>query len=102
MDTDFEWDSAKAAANLKKHGISFDTAMLAFADPFVLTYQDRIEHAEVRWQTLGFVGDSLLLLVAHTIEDREDGGETIRIISAREANRKERKRYEQENRQAQY
>jgi len=97
---DFEWDVTKAAANLSKHGVSFDTAMLAFSDPFVLTYQDRVENGEIRWQTLGFVGGQLLLLVAHTIRNHEaeDGGEIIRIISAREADKQERKRYEQAHR----
>jgi len=95
MKTEFEWDTAKAAANLKKHGVSFDTAILAFSDPFVFTYQDRIENGELRWQTLGFIDHQHLLLVAHTIEE-ENETEIIRIISAREANKNERKRYERE------
>jgi len=95
MKTEFEWDAVKAAKNLKKHGVSFNTAALAFADPFVLTYQDRIEDGEMRWQTLGFVNDKLLLLVAHTVKDENDT-EIIRIISAREANKVERRRYERE------
>jgi len=57
--------------------------------------QDRIENAEHRWQTLGSVGRYLLLLVAHTVRDDQDGSEIIRIISARRAEPKERKRYEQ-------
>jgi len=97
MRTDFEWDEAKAVSNLKKHGVSFDTAMLAFADPFALTHQDRIESGELRWQTLGMVDARLLLLVAHTVQEHEEG-EIIRIISAREADRKEKRRYDQENR----
>jgi uncharacterized DUF497 family protein len=44
----FEWDPAKAASNLRKHGVSFDTAMRAFADPFAFTEQDRIEGGEQR------------------------------------------------------
>jgi len=97
METDFTWDVTKAAANLKKHGISFDTAILAFSDPCVLTHQDRIEHGELRWQTVGRVGETLLLLVAHTIQEDEEG-EIIRIISAREANKQEKKRYAQRHR----
>jgi uncharacterized DUF497 family protein len=55
----------------------------------------RIEGGEQRWQTLGLVGGVLLLLVAHAV--RNDGpDEIIRIISARRADRKERKRYEKE------
>jgi len=97
MELKFEWNDVKARANVRKHGVSFDTAMLAFADPFVLTVQDRIEHGEVRWQTLGRVGDTHLLLVAHTIldDDLGEAGEIIRIISAREADKQEKRRYEQ-------
>lgn len=97
----FEWDPAKAVSNLRKHGVSFDTAVRAFADPFAFTEQDRIEGGEQRWQTLGVVEGYFLLLVAHTIRDEDVGGEAvevIRIISARSADRKERRRYEQENR----
>ena len=66
-----------------------------FADPFAMVEQDRIEKGERRWQTLGMVDGCLLLLVAHTVQDDEDGTEVIRIISARRAEPKERKRYEQ-------
>ena len=93
----FEWDSAKAVANLRRHGVSFDLASLAFADPFALIAQDRFEGGEYRWQTLGLVEGCLLLLVAHTVTDA-DGTEVVRIISARKATRKERQRYDHENR----
>jgi uncharacterized DUF497 family protein len=99
MSTRFEWDPAKAAINLRKHAISFDIAVRVFADPFALTEQVRIEGGEQRWQTLGIVDGYLLLVVAHTIRDDEEDGvpiEIIRIISARAADRKERRRYEQE------
>ena len=99
MITRFEWDPAKAAINLRKHAISFDIAVRVFADPFTLTEQVRIEGGEQRWQTLGIVDGYLLLVVAHTIRDEEEDGqpiEIIRIISARAADRKERRRYEQE------
>lgn len=101
MSTRFEWDLAKAAINLRKHAISFDIALRVFADPFALTEQIRIEDGEQRWQTLGIVEGYLLLVVAHTVrDDKEDGQpiEIIRIISARAADRKERRRYEQETR----
>jgi hypothetical protein len=97
MSIRFEWDAAKAAANLRKHGISFDIASLAFAEPFALMAQDRIDGGEYRWQTLGLVERRLLVLVAHTFRD-EDGVEIVRIISARKATRKERQRYDHENR----
>lgn len=92
----FEWDQAKADSNLRKHRVTFKTASRVFADPFALTAQDRIENGELRWQTLGMVQGHLLLLVAHTVYEGEDGAEVIRIISARRADSKERKRYEQE------
>lgn len=95
----FEWDEAKAKSNLRKHGVRFEDAMLVFADPFALVEQDRSEGRELRWQTLGLVGDIVLLLVAHTVRD-EDQDEIIRIISARKAVRKERKRYDQNRKEA--
>jgi uncharacterized protein len=101
MATRFEWDPAKTVVNLRKHGISFDVAVRVFADPFALTEQLCIEGGELRWQTLGVVQEYLLLLVAHTIRDEDEDDRTIeviRIISARAADRKERRRYEQENR----
>ena len=96
MEIRIEWDAAKAKINLRKHRVSFETAARVFADPFALMEQDRIENGERRWQTLGRVEGHLLLLVAHTVRDDEDGTETIRLISARRADPKERKRYEQE------
>jgi len=99
MSPRFEWDLAKAAINLRKHAISFDIALRVFADPFALTEQVRIEGGEQRWQTLWIVEGHLLLVVAHTVRDAEEDGqpiEIIRIISARAADRKERRRYEQE------
>ena len=99
MKTRFEWDPAKAEANWNKHRVRFEVAARVFADPFAWTAQDRIENGEARWQTLGVVeGSCLVLLVAHTVSDDEDGTEVIRIISARRADQKERKHYEQSNR----
>jgi len=90
----FEWDEAKAKSNARKHGVRFEDAMLVFADPYALVEQDRLEGGELRWQTLGLVGGVVLLLVAHTVRnERED--EIIRIISARKAVQKERKRYDE-------
>jgi len=98
----FEWDSLKARANERKHGVSFETAIYVFEDPDALVDHDRIEGGEQRWQTLGMVGGTLLLLVARTVEFEDEEGEIIRIISARRAERKEKRRYEkarQENRE---
>ncbi len=94
----FEWDAAKAEINLRKHRVSFEIAVRVFADPFALVEQDRIENGEYRWRTLGLVDGRLLLLVAHTVRDDEDGVEVVRIISARRAEPRERRRYAQ-NRQ---
>lgn len=90
----FEWDPIKAAANERKHRVSFELAVRAFADPFALTEQDRIEGGGYRWQTLGVAEGVLLLLVAHTLRDEADV-EVIRIISARPATRPERRKYEE-------
>jgi len=115
MKTRFEWDPIKAAVNLRKHRVSFQTAVRAFSDPLALTWLDRIESGEERWQTLGAVGGVSLLLVVHTGRDEDEGSdeeadqahrvndgeepvEVIRIISARRADRKERRRYERESR----
>ncbi|NOS88811.1 MAG: BrnT family toxin [Methylococcaceae bacterium] len=94
MNIKFVWDEHKAVRNLQKHQISFEMATRIFADPFALAYQDRIENGEYRWQTIGMVDGCLLLLAAHTTEENNDT-EIIRIISARRADPKERKRYEQ-------
>jgi len=97
----FEWNSEKAAANLRKHAVSFETATRVFADPFALSEQSGIEEGELRWRTLGVVEGYLLLLVAHTTRDEMEAGksvEIIRIISARAADKKERGRYEEKSR----
>ena len=96
MNTRFEWDFKKARSNLEKHGISFDTATLAFDDPHSITEIDRIEDGEYRWQTIGMAFGVSLLLVAHTVED--DEVEVIRIISARRTVPSERRKYEQQDR----
>ena len=90
----FEWDPEKARSNQRKHGVTFETAVRVFSDPFALVEQDRIENGEYRWQTTGMVDGALVLLVAHT-DQEEDGIEVIRIISARRATAGERRRYAQ-------
>jgi uncharacterized DUF497 family protein len=90
----FSWDERKNRANRKKHGVSFDLALEVFDDPFQLSTLERIENGEERWQTIGMVDDTMLLLVVHLWEDLETGEEHIRIISARRATAHERARYE--------
>jgi len=96
----FEWDEAKNLSNRRKHGVSFEEARAVFADPLYVSVQDRIEDGEPRWLTLGLVEGLLLLTVAHTVREERHNDtyrEVIRIISARQATRKERRRYEDEN-----
>lgn len=95
MERCFEWDSAKAASNWRKHGIRFEEAARVFDDPLAVSVQDRIEGGEARWQTLGTVGGCVLLVVAHTVRLEDEGLEVIRIISARRADKQERRHYEQ-------
>lgn len=64
----------------------------AVSDPFHVSRQDRIENGEQRWQTIGRVHGVVLLLVAHT-HTEADGQETIRIVSARKADKMERRIY---------
>ena len=87
----FEWDQNKAASNLSNHGVSFDEAKTVFNDPLYVDFFDPDHsHDEHRYIIIGQSIDNRLLLVAYT--ERED---TIRLISAREATRKERKNYEE-------
>ena len=95
-----EWDEAKNQSNQRKHGVSFEEAGLVFRDPFHLSVQDRVENGEPRWQTFGLVRGFVILVVAHTITEEDALGglvEVIRIISARRATPRERKRYEDKN-----
>lgn len=91
----YSWDENKNQSNQAKHGVSFELAQLVFDDPNQLSVQDRVENGEERWQTLGRVGDEVLLLVAHTYWTDDGDEEHIRIISARSATKQERKIYEQ-------
>jgi uncharacterized protein len=96
----FEWDENKNRANQRKHGVSFEAAAQVFFDPLHVSIQDRVEGGEQRWRTCGMAGGFALLVVAHaTTEDDDDGQtvEVIRIISARRADRREKRRYEEEN-----
>ena len=83
----FEWDSSKAAANLKKHQVSFEEAKSVFYDEFAVQFFDE-EHAsdEDRFLLLGMRSGAKLLIVCHC---ERDHGEVIRIISARKATRRE-------------
>jgi uncharacterized protein len=89
----FEWNEEKNRSNLLKHGIGFAAATRVFEDPDYVMEQDREVDGEERWQTIGRVGDVVILLVVHTaVEDEDDV--IFRIISARRATAHERRRYE--------
>ena len=88
----FEWDPAKAASNLAKHGVSFLEATTAFGDALSILWPDPSHsHGEARYLVLGVSDKQRLLVVAFA--DREP---RTRIISARLATRSERRRYEEE------
>ena len=91
----FEWDGYKAKLNLQKHGIAFEVAIRVFDDPLAFVEQDRHIEGEERWQATGVVGAFTLLVIAHTVRDDNEGNEIIRVISARRAERHERRRYEE-------
>ncbi len=87
----FEWDSKKARSNLRKHKVSFEEAATALRDPMSATGLDP-DHSvsEERFVTFGLSERGRLLVVAHSEKD-----DTIRIISAREASRGEKRIYEE-------
>ena len=87
----FEWDPRKAAANLKKHGVTFQEAATVFGDPLAITFQDP-DHSEEeeRQMTYGLSQQKRHIVVSHT--QRKD---QMRIISARLMDRKERVIYEE-------
>jgi uncharacterized DUF497 family protein len=86
----FEWDERKNAANVKKHGISFDQAKTVFGDVLAVTVPDVAHsHSESRFVTLGQTATGRLVVVVHT-----DRGNKTRIISARPASKRERHDYE--------
>ena len=91
MSIKFEWDKRKAQQNLQKHQVDFTEASTVFADTLSITIPDP-DHSEdeERWVTIGLSNRQRLVVVVHTEEE-----ETIRIISARRADRLERRKYEE-------
>jgi uncharacterized protein len=88
----FEWDTAKATSNKKKHGVSFEEAQSIFYDEFAVQFFDLDNSvAEDRFLMLGFSDEARLLIVCHCERDQ---GSTIRIISARKATKNEGKYYQ--------
>jgi uncharacterized DUF497 family protein len=87
MDDEFEWDDVKAARNKRDHGITFERARAVFEDLFAVGWPDPDEVLEERFLTVGMAGRSFLYVV-YTMRDQR-----IRIVSARRAERHERRRY---------
>jgi len=86
----FEWDAAKAKANLRKHRVDFADAVTALEDESALTMRDALSNEEERWITLGMDSLGRLLIVVYTWRS-----DKIRIISARPATPRERLAYEE-------
>ena len=88
----FEWDTAKATSNKKKHGISFEEAQSVFYDEFAVQFLDEDNSvSEERFLMLGFSDEARLLIVCHCECDQ---GNIIRIISARKATKNENNYYQ--------
>lgn len=93
MSLTFEWDPDKANANLRKHGVSFGEAGTVFQDALSVTVPDPDHSAEEdRFITVGHSTQGRALIVAHTARAWR-----IRIISARQLTRAERREYEEES-----
>ena len=87
MDIEFEWDQRKAAANFAKHGVSFEAAKDVFFDENRLYELDN-ESDEERWRTIGIAAGKILFVVY-----TESNDDVVRIISAREATKREQREY---------
>jgi len=95
--TRWVWDPRKAVGNLRKHGFTFELAAMTLDDPLSASRRDRYPFEE-RWQTIGrpLLDSDLLLFVVHTAPVMlVDGESEGRIISARKAERSERRAYEE-------
>jgi uncharacterized protein len=88
---EFEWDEAKNRTNIAKHGISFELARKIFDGIVWSRIDQRLNYGEMRIISIGAVEQAAIIVMAHT-----DRNGKIRIISARPANRKERRRYHDE------
>ena len=96
---EFTWDPVKAQSNIAKHGASFVQAATVLLDALALTVFDAAHsQGEERWFTLGMSSAGKLLAVSHTYKNIGPIDVKVRIISAREATRRERQQYENEPR----
>ena len=85
----FEWDSQKAAVNLRKHNVSFELACESFFDPFVCYLDDVIVGSELRERIVGLTTSWILLYIVYVMRE-----ESVRIVSARLVTKSEREIYE--------
>ena len=96
---DITWDPAKAQSNISKHGVTFVQAATVLLDALALTVFDAAHSEfEERWFALGMSSDGKLLAVSHTYQHTGPIHVRVRIISAREATKRERQQYENEPR----
>ena len=86
---DITWDPVKAHSNVEKHGVAFSDAEPVLFDPYGITVEDESVDAEQRFVTIGLDALGRILVVVYTYRD-----DNIRLISARQAIRQERKDYE--------
>ncbi|ODS22447.1 hypothetical protein AB835_14095 [Candidatus Endobugula sertula] len=86
----FEWDDAKNALNIRKHGIDFEDVKDIFNHPVMTVLDTREDYGEPRWLSIGWI-NTVVGVVVYT----ECVDDVIRIISARKATKSEVRRYEQ-------
>lgn len=88
MEYEFDWDDDKYAENIRKHHISFELASLVFDDPYRYEEYD-VEHSddEDRYDIIGMVNDVIFVVVTYKTDN------LVRIISARKATKRERRKY---------
>jgi uncharacterized protein len=95
MKLEFEWHNAKAEANFRTHGVSFDLAKTVFKDPFAIErLDDREDYGEERFVIIGMAKGNILLFVAYA---ERKNNESIRLISARRATQYEQDDYFRKN-----
>jgi uncharacterized protein len=94
----FEWDPRKTKENLRKHGVSFESAVEIFLDPLAISVLDP-EHSdeEIRWVTIGRDSPGRVFVLVHTFSEVSPEECKIRVISARKADKRETNQYYEES-----
>ncbi len=99
LQLDVTWDPVKAQSNIAKHGVAFVQATPVLLDVLALTVFDAAHSEfEERWFTLGMCSEGKLLAVSHTYQHTGPVHVSVKLISAREATKRERQQYENEPR----